>query len=96
MINGFSKTYYDNKCIELNYRGNDVVDEIPVLLEKAQISLCICSTSLVRSCFLQKNNQKLKGNTQKTYIERLMIYCLCSSETSFGTYLVKFDLSCGG
>ena len=31
MMNGFSKTYYDNKYNELNYRENDVVDEIPVL-----------------------------------------------------------------
>ena len=27
MINGFSKTYYDNKCRKLNYRDNTVVDE---------------------------------------------------------------------
>ena len=31
MINGLSKTYYDNKYSELNYRDNDVVDEISVL-----------------------------------------------------------------
>ena len=27
MINGFSKTYYDNNCRKLNYRDNTVVDE---------------------------------------------------------------------
>ena len=39
MIKGFSKTYYDNKCCELNNRDNAVVDEIPVLLENTEISL---------------------------------------------------------
>ena len=28
MINGFSKTYYDNKYSELNYCDNDVVDYV--------------------------------------------------------------------
>ena len=56
MINGFSKTYYDTKCHKLNYRDNTVVQNrrTPVLLENTQISLGICSTSLVRSRFLTK------------------------------------------